>query len=347
MSVYGVFYVTNVLIVSLHRSVKPAARVAASEMLTEKNLGRAPENVVGLDTTDFPDYIARVMASCDHNALIKRAWEKDGLIPWTRCVETEVRTKETGLARLLASGASTAPASNPAIAQASTSKGCHQRELRITVNENTPVVIPKVTETSRKLLARAMQGVQLNPPTREAFLAEAQRDEPDIPKLLDIYLKTVDQFEQLYDAVHGFVRDGAGIPRAGDVYDIKGGLTSDAAMERVRLGKENVARKQEVAQTNRETKRKKFDIEYETALEVFEEKKAELASEDDLNELTKSVLSQIHLAIFGRRAPQNHSKDELVLEIAGKLFEEDIKNNFADEGMDQLPGVPVAEKANT
>lgn len=273
MSVYGVVYVTNALIVSLHRSVKPAARVAASEMLTEKNLGRAPENVVGLDTTDFPDYIARVMASCDHNALIKRAWEKDGLIPWTRCVETEVRTKETGLACLPASGASTAPASNPAIAQASTSKGCHQCELRITFNEYTIVAIPKVTETLRKLLARAMQGAQLNPPTREAFLAEAQRDEPDIPKLLDIHLKIVDQFEQLYNAVHGFVRDGAGIPRAGDVYDIKGGLTSDAAMERVRLGKENVARKQEVAQTNRETKRKKFDTDYETALEVFEENK--------------------------------------------------------------------------
>ena len=34
-------------------------------------------------------------------------------------------------------------------------------------------------------------------------------------------------------------------------------------------------------------------------------------------------------------------------EIAGKLFEEDINNNLADEGMDQLLGVPVAEKANT
>jgi len=188
---------------------------------------------------------------------------------------------------------------------------------------------------------------QLNPPTREAFLAEAQRDEPDVAKLLDIHLKTVDQFEQLYTAVHGFVRDAARIPRAGDVYDIKGGLTSDAALERLRLGKENVARKQEMAQTNREAKRKKFDIEYETALEVFAAKKAELASEDDLNELTKSVLSQIYLAIFGHRALQNHSKAQLVLGIAGKLFEENIKNNLADEGMDQLPDVPVAEQANT
>jgi len=195
--------------------------------------------------------------------------------------------------------------------------------------------------------SRARHARRATESTREAFLAEAQRDEPDIPKLLDIYLKTVDQFEQLYNAAHEFVRDTAAIDRAGDVYDIKGGLTSDVAIERVRLGKENIARKQEVAQTNRETKKKKFDTKYETALEVFEEKKAELASEDDLNELTKSVLLQIHLAIFGRRAPQNHSKDELVLVIAGKLFEEDIKNNLADEGMDQLPGVPVAEKANT
>jgi len=28
-------------------------------------------------------------------------------------------------------------------------------------------------------------------------------------------------------------------------------------------------------------------------------------------------------------------------------LEKDITNNLADEGMDQLPGVPVAEKANT
>ena len=54
---------------------------------------------------------------------------------------------------------------------------------------------------------------------------------------------------------------------------------------------------------------------------------------------TSRKFTQVCVQVCSRKRPAR--------EIAGKLFEEDIKNNLADEGMDQLLGVPVAEKANT
>ena len=304
----------------------------------EKNQDRRARNCVGLTMADFPKYLGRVLGEVQQNDLNVKAWAKDGLIPFTRSVETEVREAEEAREVLRARGASTAPAGAAALDTQATPEEPHQRELRVLVTDGVPVAVPKETQKARKRLARAVNTVSLDVANPAEFHEEAANANPDMTKLKAMYDRTVANFNELRAAVVKFVEGSAGIARASDLFDVPGGLTSDAAIGRIQLGTTRADLSVRSRENVRNLNKKKFEREFRAAQEVLAAESSKNLSEEAFLKLSRPTLRSLYLALLQKRAGQELRKEDIANAIKSAFFQNNISAISNEQAVLELPG---------
>ena len=131
-----------------------------------------------------------------------------------------------------------------------------------------PIVVPKVTKRAREDLAIAFDSVQKTDvfaenidALKDKLLKKLQNKEKvleeEINELGALGMKVAKERDDLMNATEQFIKDGAPIPRASDMWSIAGGVNSTEGLARMGLGSANAASRNKLAVDKKKEKEEK------------------------------------------------------------------------------------------
>ena len=131
-----------------------------------------------------------------------------------------------------------------------------------------PIVVPKVTKRAREDLAIAFDSVQKTDvfaenidALKDKLLKKLQNKEKvleeEINELGALGMKVAKERDDLMNATEQFIKDGAPIPRASDMWSIADGVNSTQGLARMVLASANATAKDELAVDEKKEKEEK------------------------------------------------------------------------------------------
>lgn len=162
------------------------------------------------------------MKAVINERIIESSWKHEGVIPFTRAPEKKLRAEEEMKEQRLGKASNTLSAPTVMVG---------------TDSGPVPIVVPKVTKRAREDLAIAFDSVQKTDVFAENI--EALKDkllkklqnkekvlEEEINELGALGMKVAKERDDLMNATEQFIKDGAPIPRASDMWSIADGVNS-------------------------------------------------------------------------------------------------------------------------
>ena len=188
-----------------------------------------------------------------NEGIIESSWKHEGVIPFTRAPEKKLRAEEEMKEQRLGKASNTLSAPTVMVG---------------TDSGPVPIVAPKVTKRAREDFAIAFDSVQKTAVFAENI--EALKDkllkklqnkekvlEEDIIEFGALGVKVAKERDDLKNATEQFIKDGAPIPRASDLWAIADGVNSTQGLARMVLASANATAKDELAVDEKKEKEEK------------------------------------------------------------------------------------------
>ena len=206
----------------IFRQFKPELRKQIATRLFEMNAKDTNAPVKDLTDRDWPPVLLAARKAVINEGIIERSWKHEGVIPFTRAPEKKLRAEEEMKEQRLGKPSNTLSAPTVMVG---------------TDSGPVPIVVPKVTIRAREDLAIAFDSVQKTDVFAENI--EALKDkllkklqnkekvlEEEINELGALGMKVAKERDDLMNATEQFIKDGAPIPRASDMWSIADGVNS-------------------------------------------------------------------------------------------------------------------------
>ena len=186
--------------------------------------------------------------------IIESSWKHEGVIPFTRAPEKQLRTGEE--------------MNKQRLDEASNTQMLAPTVMVGTDDGAVPIVVPKVTIRAREDPAKAFDSIQKTDifaenieALKDKLLQKLQNNEKvleeDIIEFGASGVKVAKERDDLMNATEQFIKDGAPIPRASDLWAIADGVNSTQGLARMVLASANATAKDELAVDEKKEKEEK------------------------------------------------------------------------------------------
>ena len=207
------------------------------------------------------------MKAVINERIIESSWKHEGVIPFTRAPEKKLRAEEEMKEQRLGKASNTLSAPTVMVG---------------TDSGPVPIVVPKVTKRAREDPAKAFDSIQKTDifaenieALKDKLLKKLQNKEKvleeEINELGALGMKVAKERDDLMNATEQFIKDGAPIPRASDMWSIAGGVNSTEGLARMGLGSANAASRNKLAVDKKKEKEEKKAAKAEKETKDFEE----------------------------------------------------------------------------
>ena len=280
----------------IFRELKPGFRDEIAKKLTELNSKDFNALAIAITDNDWASITAAAFEKYVTPEVLERSWRRDGVIPFTRNPAKRLEEKEKKERLLRGEATTTTPSS------------LLQPQIIVKPGDTPfPIAVPKRTDTARQGIAQAISNVQKSDVSKETFgsvlshLEKTLTEKYGVPEgALDeigtLATKVIEERDGMSNAVIDYVTEHAPIARTSDLWNIPGGLTSNAALARLRQGNE-VSKKKEVLAAQKKSEREQKQAAKEA--QVKEDlNKADADKEDILNEIKRNGIEKWDLLSY-------------------------------------------------
>jgi len=332
----------------IFRELKPEFRVQIARKLTELNTKDLNAPSIDLADRDWPSIVAATLEKIATPDILERSWRRDGVIPFTRAPAKRLKEKEESQRRVLGEANTTTEAPPSML----------QPQITVQPGETPfPIEVPKRTDAARHGIAQAVSTVQESNVSRESLetaflqLRNVLKEDFGVPgEALDeietLAAKVIDERDGMANAVQKYVTDNAPMARTADLWNIKGGLTSAAALARLEQGNAVSKKREELAAQKKSEREKKQAA--KAAQDSEELKNADAEKEDILKNIKRdgiegwNILSYRSLLALYKSKFRKKPEKKIEMKVLRSMLKEEYK-----EELDQLiPKVPGLTEAN-
>ena len=322
----------------IFRELKPGFRDEIAKKLTELNSKDFNAPAIAITDKDWASITAAAFEKYVTPEVLERSWRRDGVIPFTRNPAKRLEEKEESQRRALGEAITTTEAPSSLL----------QPQIIVQPGETPfPIAVPKRTDTARQGIAQAISDVQKSNVSKESLRSTflqlrntLKEDFGVLGEALDeietLAVKVIDERDGMSNAVQKYVTDNAPMARTADLWNIPGGLTSNAALARLQQGNE-VSKKKEVLAAQKKSEREQKQAAKEA--QVKEDlNKADADKKDILNGIKRdgiekwdSLSYRSCLALYKskfRKKPEKKIEMKALRTMLKEAYKEDLDQMF-------------------
>ena len=300
-----------------------------AELINERNATSERGAARGLEWDDLTEVLKRMFSKMDTYTLNKQAWAAEGIIPFDRRVAVQLAVEELDVQELeiRKNMMSTYVPRSPIQAATPQAQVKHK------------YILPKVNDRNQKTLKTAIGNLFEIESLRERFSELVECEDPDEGQALNMLSEVLEKFENIKLKVEGWCSGEARVPRASDLWDVPGGITSDAALALMRTAAANTQQPAQRPAGPRGPHGGNLEAEMANGDHILSDLLAQVPNQPNWRDLDRQSLLALYTRLFERWYPCQASikflKQELQrvipVELEG-LYEQE-ENVLQDETM--------------